>query len=203
MATQLTISAKFYNKEKLKNKEPNNLFDPDNITINIVDSNTNIIEAPIPLRLSQGQYIARIDSSILTDGNSYEVRWIYDLYPDTYQIQRYSFTYNASHPTITGMCRVHGTIFTFGLPIANAIIETTVIKDGFSKHFATSSNSTVSDVFGRFDVYLPIGERVDLFIQEINEKKYFQVPNTPSISLDSISPLVVTYTATDTFGNPV
>lgn len=202
MAT-LLISAKFYNKEALKNKEPENLFDPNSIEIQVLDSNRDIVEKPTPLRLSQGQYIANLDSDVLINGESYEIRWIYDLYPDTYQVQRYSFTYISSHPTITGMCRVFGTVETFGLPVGDSIIEAMVIKDGYSKHFAHSSNNTVSDVFGNWDFYLPIGERVNLVIQETNEKKYFEVPDVASISITNIEALVVTYTATDAFGNPV
>lgn len=203
MATRLTVSTEFYNEEKLRNKEPRNLFDPESIEVNIIDSENRTLAKPTPLRLSMGKYIAHIDSDLLIEGSSYEVRWIYYIYPGSYQIQRHSFTYNATHPTISGMCRIFGTISPMGVPVSNAVIEASVVKDGYSKHFETARKHSLSNVFGQWDIYLPVGERSNIIIVETNENKYFQVPNSSSYSFSSISSLVVTYTATDSFGNPV
>jgi hypothetical protein len=198
----LLIGHEFYGHEMIANKEPEQLFDPTDIEVKIVDNAGNIIQRPSIIRLGKGSYIAYINSNVLIAEQTYQIRWIWDICPGSQQISRETFTYLPEYTTINGMCRVFGNIKIVGLPASNKQISFYIFRDGYSKHFAESSSVSDTNCFGSFSVYLPINRRAEISFPDLNTSKFFLVPNSISINYNDLIPLT-SELQTDSFGNPV
>ena len=194
------LSATFYNKEALSSLSPQDLYDPARISVYIIDADGSNIARPAPIRLSKGKYIVNVDETMFADNQPYEIMWLYDLYPGCPQVQRYSFTYNVT-ADISGMCRVYGNV-TGVFPLANARVEYSVLKDGYSVHFAMFNDRTMTDVFGDWNIFLPQGKNACIIIPAINDRKTFVVPAELSVAYDALEN-ITTLVQTDSFGNLV
>ena len=203
MALKFRISETFFNREALKNVETENLFDPSDIQIKVIDSTDNSINhKPTPIRLSRGKYIADIDSTNLIILRQYSIRWNYNLFPGSPQVKRSTFIFQDAKVELNGMCNVFGNVSKFGLPSEDQIIEIALRKEGFSRHFNSSQMDTITDLFGNFTVLLPRGETVQIYIPTTRERKLFIVPDLSTKDFDEIEDIQEDI-ETDAFGNLV
>lgn len=196
------LGARFYNAEALSNREARDLFDPSQIRIYIVDKYDSNIARPTPIRLSQGTYMCQVDEDILSNGETYNVVWVYDLHPGCPQVLRQSFIYNETPPVISGLCRIYGSIEKYGFPVAGATVMHSQIKNGYTSAFSMFNDKTVADAFGQWSLYMEQGSVGYIVIPEINIRKYFTTPSETSKSFDDITELTAIIN-TDSFGNPI
>ena len=198
----LMVGHEFYSAEALKNREPETLFDPASIEIKIVDMDGEVVQRPAAIRLSKGRYISNINDNLLISGRHYEIRYIYELAPNSPQIFRESFTHLPGYTSISGLCRIYGSVKVMGMPSGSRRVDFYTFKDGYSKAFAQEVAVSETNCFGSFSVYLPIGKRAEVSIPDLRESKFFEVPNSTTINYVDLTELT-SELQTDSFGNPV
>lgn len=198
------LALSIYNKEALSSTSSSDLIDPISISLSIKDSNNLVIQKVVPVRMSQGRYIATVDDSLFFANERYNAIWTYELHADMLQVLTKSFVWNPTPAVIAGMCWLYDYETNLGFPVESCEITFAHITNvsGSNHHFTAGSFKIVSDAFGYWGMFMPYNSVINVTVQATNKRKTVRVPSTPTAEFDSLANYQ-TIIATDSFGNLV